>query len=431
MGYQFVHLQTFSRKPNAAGQSTSFVFGEASRDPAESVHVADPLPPVVLHGCSMAEARAHHDAAVDAARVTDKNGKSRKVRQDQHTLATVVASHPCSMDEFRGDAGKADAVHDWEARTVAWLRSRYGDDLVSVVAHYDEGFPHLHAAIVPAGLRARDLHPGVAAKAAEVVRQADAGADAKAANRAGDAAYKQAMREWQDSYWQEVGIPCGLTRLGPGRRRLERVGWKAEQAQAQHVGELVRAAERAGAVVDAAAERQAAADAAAERAAATVERARAAVERAKAEADAAREAARAESEAARAEAERVVREAERRAGGILARAREQAERLTARARSVGETIGAAVFGLVGKAPGKVEARGAEVGAAAERAAAEAREAALREAAAKSRQECRSLRRDLADAHSTIRDVAAERDELRAAMESRSGPGVGRPFRSPP
>lgn len=58
-------------------------------------------------------------------------------------------------------------------------------------------------------------------------------------------AYKAAMREWQDSYHDAVAAPCGLTRLGPTRRRLTREEWKAEQAQA---GALKRAVERAAAV---------------------------------------------------------------------------------------------------------------------------------------------------------------------------------------
>lgn len=34
VGFQFVHLETYARKPDAAGRSTSFVLAEAARDPA-------------------------------------------------------------------------------------------------------------------------------------------------------------------------------------------------------------------------------------------------------------------------------------------------------------------------------------------------------------------------------------------------------------
>jgi hypothetical protein len=46
-------------------------------------------------------------------------------------------------------------------------------------------------------------------------------------------AYKQAMREFQDSYYEDVGSKLGLTRLGPRVQRLTRKEWKAQQKQAQ------------------------------------------------------------------------------------------------------------------------------------------------------------------------------------------------------
>lgn len=52
MGYQFVHLESFSRKGDDKGRSTAFVLAEARRDPAASVHVAARLPPVVVYGRS-------------------------------------------------------------------------------------------------------------------------------------------------------------------------------------------------------------------------------------------------------------------------------------------------------------------------------------------------------------------------------------------
>ncbi len=55
----------------------------------------------------------------------------------------------------------------------------------------------------------------------------------KELNRLGDRAYRDAMRSWQDSYHRAVGVPTGLTRLGPARRRLSREAWHAEQVAAQ------------------------------------------------------------------------------------------------------------------------------------------------------------------------------------------------------
>ena len=69
----------------------------------------------------------------------------------------------------------------------------------------------------------------------------DSTADTKAANKMGDRAYRAAMRGWQDRYWESVGLPCGQTRLGPGRRRLTRAGHEAEKAQAGHAATLLAA----------------------------------------------------------------------------------------------------------------------------------------------------------------------------------------------
>src|SRR5690606_2693934 len=133
------------------------------------------------------------------------------------------------MEEARGNASTAADVAAWEKRTIAWLARQYGDRLLSVVRHTDEAHAHLHAYILPDDLRASRLHPGVEAKRVVAEAGPREGEDAKALNRRGDAAYKAALREWQDSYWQHVGLPSGLTRLGPARRRLTREEWHAEQ----------------------------------------------------------------------------------------------------------------------------------------------------------------------------------------------------------
>ena len=118
--------------------------------------------------------------------------------------------------------------------TVAWLREQYGERLRSVVEHTDEAHPHLHFYAVPLpGERFEVLHPGRQA-AAEKARQ---GAKKGAQN----AAYKQAMVGWQDGFQRAVAAHFGLTRRGPGKRRLTRGAWKAEQEQARSLAQPVPA----------------------------------------------------------------------------------------------------------------------------------------------------------------------------------------------
>lgn len=246
MGYQFIHLETYSRKADSAGRSTAFVFDEAERQPDACQHVVAPVPPTIVFGMSLSELRRVHDDRAAAA-MTEAEGKIRRIRSDQHTLATVVASFPTPWEEVRADQRHVEALAEWERRTVAWLRDHYGEQLVSVQSHTDEKFPHLHAFILPSDptMRAKALHAGWAAKSSAVSAAKAGGAAGKEANAIGDKAYKVAMRNWQDSYWQSVGLPCGLTRRGPGGRRLDRRQWKVEQAQAETAATLVREAKSA------------------------------------------------------------------------------------------------------------------------------------------------------------------------------------------
>lgn len=247
MAYQFIHLESWSRKADAKARSTDFIFNEASRKPIACVHVSNPKPPTVIYGVGVEEAREMHDAAAAVAKTTVK-GKPRKIRLDQKTLHSVVASHPYTVDEVRGDKSKLAEVREWERKTISWLRNQYGPSLKSVVRHTDEKQWHVHAYVIPSSdpeLKAMNFHPGALAKRAVKAAGRRAGEDAKALNKRADVAYKSAMRSWQDSYHDAVAAPCGLTRLGPARRRLTREEWKAEQVQA---GALKRAVERAAVI---------------------------------------------------------------------------------------------------------------------------------------------------------------------------------------
>ncbi|MBO9135153.1 hypothetical protein J5289_21715 [Rhizobium sp. B230/85] len=245
MGYQFIHMESFSRKADSKGRSVEFILSEASRKTASSIHVANPLPPIVIYGLAIDALREVHDDEVAAAVIQTAGGKSRKIRRDQKTLHTVVASHPATMEETRASSETRLEVEEWERRTIKWLHSQYGENLKTVIRHEDESHWHVHAYVLPdanGDWKATKFHPGVTAKREEMTFRAQTSDDGKALNKFGDSAYKRAMRIWQDSYHETVGIPSGLTRLGPQRRRLNRDEWQREQSQAQA---LKKAIERA------------------------------------------------------------------------------------------------------------------------------------------------------------------------------------------
>lgn len=235
MAHQFVHIENFSRKGDRKGRSTSFVFSEAMRRSDAALHVRDPLPPVVVFGSDVADIERLHDDRAALAKTTPKGGKERAVRKDQHTLCTVVMSHPYTMSEVLNSKDKRQEVDAWERRNLHWLKAQFGDSLVSVIRHEDEAHWHLHAYALPDGtdMKASRLHPGQVAKAAVLAAGARPGEDEKAVIKRSDHAYKAAMRRWQDAYFQAVAMPCGLSRIGPGKRRLTRAEWQAEQVQAK------------------------------------------------------------------------------------------------------------------------------------------------------------------------------------------------------
>ncbi|MQB34738.1 plasmid recombination protein [Rhizobium rhizogenes] len=248
MAFQFVHLESWSRKPDSNGRSTTFVFDEAIRKPSASLHVQNPKPPTTIYGVSVEEVRAMHDAAAAVAMTPGARGKLRKIAVSQKTLHSVVASHPYTVEEVRADKAKQTEIRQWERLTVEWLKKQYGPALKSVVRHADETHWHVHAYVVNSRdpeLKAIGYHPGVVAKRAVKSAGRRPDEDGKTLNKRADMAYQGAMREWQDSYHEAVAVPCGLTRLGPKRRRLTRAEWHAEQTQAEA---LKRAVARAATV---------------------------------------------------------------------------------------------------------------------------------------------------------------------------------------
>lgn len=249
--YQFVHVESYSRTApktaesqnkktgkasGKAGRSVKWIVDEAIRDPNAHPHVDNPLPPTYLYGEPLEQLEATCEAW--AATMTDSKG--RKLRKDALCLAAGVVSAPDDIEP--------EAWASFKSGALDWLKAKYGDDLRTVIEHTDESHPHLHFYCVPQlGQRFETVHQGKAAAA-----------DAKAQGKLKglqNKAYKAAMREFQDEFYDAVGIEHGFTRIGPARRRLTREEWKLEQIQA---AAAARAIEVARESVEASAEQGAA-----------------------------------------------------------------------------------------------------------------------------------------------------------------------------
>lgn len=223
MAYQFIHVEAYARVAGAGktgGRNIGDVLAEADRKPGNCPHIdpeklANPaLAPARIYGLKLE--KVEEEATKWAEHAKDAQG--RNLRKDGHCLLAGVVSLPAGTPDKDWQRFKADALK--------WLKNEYGSALRSVIEHKDESHPHLHFYAVPEhGKDFASLHAGQKA-----AREAKAqGLKKGEQNRA----YCEAMRAWQDKFSLEVGQKHGLTRLGPGRRRLTRAEWQKEQQQAK------------------------------------------------------------------------------------------------------------------------------------------------------------------------------------------------------
>lgn len=219
MSFQFIHIQCIARsKPKKAATGTdakwtvSDIAGEAMRVAENSPHVKDPSPPVIVFGIDAFQVVAEAEKRAEAS----KDVIGRKIRMDTPIMLSGVGSHPIPVSELV-DPDKLAQYEFWKLETVKFLQKKYGENLLSVIEHTDEKFPHLHFYVVPetgVGFNAKKLHDGF--KAGEA-----AGKNSPLQKTL----YSDAMRAFQDAYHVQVGVKCGQARIGPRRARLSRAQW--------------------------------------------------------------------------------------------------------------------------------------------------------------------------------------------------------------
>lgn len=234
----FLHCQTFSRKPNKAGQCVTQVISEGLRSGEYHTHVEDPKPPVVLFGDPAGFQQLHDDHVAQRRTLAMKNGKTseRVIRADRHTLFTLVVSYPVPTAALEASPEELTRFKKWADLNLAWVREQYGDQVKAGFAHIDEAYLHLHFWLLPddPSADAAHLHPGKRAKCETEARLKSEGVTPREAVAGGDRALKSAMRNWQNSYHRAVGAPLGMHRDGPKRRRLSRAQWAAERSLLEH-----------------------------------------------------------------------------------------------------------------------------------------------------------------------------------------------------
>lgn len=232
MAFQFMHIEAYGRKltsgnqkkPKAGGHTVASIVAEAAREPGNTAHIDAPQPPIYLFGKPLDQLEAACEAW--AASAVDASGK--RLRKDALCLVAGVFSAPDGISPEGWEKIKSDAMR--------WLHGRYGERLQTVVEHIDESHPHCHFYVVPLpGERFDAIHDGKRAAF-------ELGGKTKKGMR--NQAYRDAMRAFQDDYYNHVGAPNGMTRIGPARRRLTREEWKLEQVQATAIALKIQQAEQ-------------------------------------------------------------------------------------------------------------------------------------------------------------------------------------------
>ena len=232
--YQFCHVNSYAQKVSVKSKprkddekiwNVQDILDEATRkDGCFSKEITNPKPPIHIYGDPIEQIP---EIVADWAEKT-KDSKGRKTRVDaKGLLAGVFSAEPGTPPE------------EWErikSDAISWAKFKYGPRLRTIIEHIDEPNPHCHFYVVPLpGEVFETIHEGLAAKKAAI---AD-GMSRKDANTP----YIKAMKTFLDEYHDRVGAPNGMTRIGPGRRRLTRKEWHAEKQQAEAIKQQHRKAE--------------------------------------------------------------------------------------------------------------------------------------------------------------------------------------------
>lgn len=185
---------TFIRVHAYGGKSAHAVIGEMCREPEFSAHVAAPQATDPETAKMLRE--AIKDYMAEPERYVDHEGREieRKRRHDAKCLIAGVASHPTPIKKLKRDDGL-----DWRADLKKHLAREWPGQRIIMKTHIDEGFLHVHFAIVG---DANQLHPGLRAE-----RE---GGKRKAGKRSTD--YRAGTSAFVDRYHEAVAAPRGWAR---------------------------------------------------------------------------------------------------------------------------------------------------------------------------------------------------------------------------
>lgn len=240
-GYQFGHVQTYSAKGNKVNRSFQDILKENSRVAGNCNHVDEPKEPLIIFGDDPASLIPVIEKRVNDAKKKLK-GTGKRIQSNTHVMEGAVFSYPVkNKDLIFLDESEKIKFAEWldnMAKFAIEDARRRGLEVLSVVLHSDEAYPHIHCISVPNNERHdaklhSDGHRASAAAKAE-------GKNAKECMKA----YREAMKKWQDNLYESVSERHGHLRTGPGRHRYTRGDWKVQLDAAEQKAKLLREKEQ-------------------------------------------------------------------------------------------------------------------------------------------------------------------------------------------
>lgn len=212
MKSQFMHVELYSREEpakktinkskNLNHQSdvrttnVNGVLSEMKREDGFTSHLKAIDAPQVLYGSIDALERSIERYEAEY-KTTDKNGKEKKLRKDACILLAGVVSLDRADEEI---------WDEYKAKSIEYLKNKYGENLKCVVEHTDETNPHFHFYVV--GNKDQDLnllHDGKLA-VSKLAKE-----DKKKLHQT---AFTEAMIKFQDDFYTKVSNKFGLSRTG-------------------------------------------------------------------------------------------------------------------------------------------------------------------------------------------------------------------------
>jgi hypothetical protein len=248
-----MHLELYSRSGlkynNVSKTSASAVVKEAIRSDGFCNHLeADglkPKPPTYIFSQENKSLDEHY-IEIENQVATEKDALGRKIKADKNILLAGVVSFPKPLVTKESEAKNTWTKDDddnydlFKIASLEFLKKKFGDNLLCVLEHSDESYPHLHFYIADKKRISStpNLHPGQAQNIAHEQKAKEQKTSVNKKQMSAD--YKLAMRNFQDEYFNQVGIYCGFDRLGPKTQRLNRSEWKERKRVNKNLATVVK-----------------------------------------------------------------------------------------------------------------------------------------------------------------------------------------------